>query len=86
MVPDLAIGKTNVSEILRSEYKKLGESWITLIKTPVEKSFEVSAEAVDSLSSQVGKEIKKLLALICECRKSCKNTTQLVGDLNDAIK
>jgi len=47
---------------------------------------EVSAEAVDSLSSQVGKEIKKLLALICECRKSCKNTTQLVGDLNDAIK
>lgn len=42
--------------------------------------------SIYSLSYRVGKELRRLLTQIRECRKSCQETTHLVGDVNDAIK
>jgi hypothetical protein len=47
---------------------------------------DASLRKVDSLSCKVGEELRKLLAQIKDCRKACQHTTQLVGDVNDAIK
>ena len=47
---------------------------------------DTSLVKIDSLSCKLGEELEKLLEQIRNCRKTCQNTTQLVGTIYDSIK
>jgi KaiC/GvpD/RAD55 family RecA-like ATPase len=43
---DFIIGKTNVSKLLETKYKKLGSGWITLLKLPDKYNVSVNMESL----------------------------------------
>lgn len=50
---DIVIGKTNVTELLREKYKKIGEGKFSLIEVLAEKYMDVSAEALRILINEM---------------------------------
>jgi KaiC/GvpD/RAD55 family RecA-like ATPase len=52
-MPDLKVGNTNVTSLLREKYKKLGKGWLTLIEVPSEKHMDVNSEAMKILINEL---------------------------------
>lgn len=52
-MPDLTIGNTNVTKLLREKYKKLGTGWITLVEVPTDKHMDVNTEALRILINEM---------------------------------
>jgi KaiC/GvpD/RAD55 family RecA-like ATPase len=74
MPSGVVIGNTNVTNLLRQKYKKLGSGWVSLLQVPTEKHMEVNTEA--------------LKILINEMRYSCVYITLSKGsnELDKAFK
>lgn len=56
-MPDLIIGETNITELLREKYRELREkNWIVLLEVPTEKNFSINLEVLRILTEEMGYE------------------------------
>jgi KaiC/GvpD/RAD55 family RecA-like ATPase len=53
MPSDVMIGKTNVTNLLRKKYEKIGNGWISLMKVPAGEHMQVNAEALRILTKEL---------------------------------
>jgi KaiC/GvpD/RAD55 family RecA-like ATPase len=55
MSNDMVIGKTNVTNLLRTKYKQIGKTgWVSLVQVPVEKHLVINTEAMKILINEMG--------------------------------
>jgi KaiC/GvpD/RAD55 family RecA-like ATPase len=50
---DVNVGKTNLTNLLREKYKKLGTGWVTLLRVPTESHMKVNTEALKVLINEM---------------------------------